>query len=494
MFLALTEPAATAILLLVFGLLIAFSVLFTRALDRLGVPVVLLFLVLGMLGGSEGIGGVRFEDYELAFRFGTIALVLILFDGGLNTSRSSIRRAIAPAGLLATVGVLGTAGIVALAARLFGLSWGESLLIGAIVSSTDAAAVFAVLRGGSVRVKDPVRSTIEFESCINDPMAVILTVTVVDVLQQSAAPSWWLIVTVPVQMVIGGAIGLFVGLSGRWVLNRVTLSTTGLYPVATLAMALMSFGVATLAHGSGFLAVFAAAAVLGNGPLPYKAGLTRVHDAIAWFAQVAMFLMLGLLVFPSHLIPVAGIGLTLGLVLSLIARPIAASLCVLPFRWKRAEVFFTAWVGIRGAVPIILATIPIMAGVPNSERVFNVVFFIVVVSAIVPGASIIPLTRRLGLAAKNVLTPAATLEMHTRTRLDGEIYIYRVNETVAVCGAALSEIPFPGSATVLLIVRGDNLIPGRGATRLSPGDFVYVFARQEDEPQVGLLFGRSVDE
>ncbi|MFG0284399.1 MAG: potassium/proton antiporter [Phycisphaerales bacterium JB039] len=493
MTLALTEPTATALLLLVFGVLIAFSVLFTRALDRLGVPVVLLFLVLGMLGGSEGIGRIRFEDYELAFRLGTIALVLILFDGGLNTAQSSIRRSIGPAGILATVGVAGTAGIVALGGRMFGLSWGESLLIGAIVSSTDAAAVFAVLRGGSLRVKEPVRSTLEVESCINDPMAVILTVTVVEVIRTGSGPSWWLLALAPVQLAVGGVTGSLIGFAARWALNRVTLTTAGLYPVATLATAFLAFGTATLAHGSGFLAVFAAAAVLGNGPLPYKAGLTRVHDAVAWFAQVSMFLMLGLLSFPSHLLDVAGIGLVLGLILAFIARPIAAAASIAPFGWQGRHVLCTAWVGIRGAVPIILATIPIMAGIPGAERVFNVVFFIVVVSAVVPGASILPLTRRLGLADDEAPPPSASLEMHSRKRLGGDIYIYRVHPAVAVCGAALSEIAFPEHATVLLVVRGDELIPARGGTRLQAGDYVYVFGRPDDEPTIGLLFGRTVE-
>lgn len=494
MMLSLTEPSTTAALLLVFGLLIAFSVLFTRALDRLGVPVVLLFLLLGMLGGSEGIGRIRFEDYELAFRLGTIALVLILFDGGLNTAHSSIRRTIGPAGILATVGVAFTAGIVAVAARLFGLPWGESLLIGAIVSSTDAAAVFAVLRGGSIRVKEPVRSTLEVESCINDPMAIIVTMTIVEVIGSGTGPSTWNLVLVPIQLIIGGTIGVLMGFAARWVLNRVNLSTAGLYPVATLATAFLAFGLTTLAYGSGFLAVFAAGAVLGNGPLPYKAGLTRVHDSVAWFAQVSMFLMLGLLSFPSRLVDVAGIGLALGLVLAIVARPLAAAACVVPFRWRKAEILYTAWVGLRGAVPIVLATIPIMAGIPSAERVFDVVFFIVVVSTIIPGASIIPFTRRLGLVDEKPPPPSASIEMHSRARLSGDIRVYRLQPPATACGAALSELALPEHATVLLVVRGEELIPARGRTRLEAGDFVYVFRQPEDEAPIRVLFGRSLDE
>lgn len=489
----MSEPAATALLLAVFGLLMAFSVVFTRALDRAGIPVVLLFLVLGMLGGSEGIGGVEFDNHQFAFRVGTVALILILFDGGLNTAKTSIRRSIAPAGVLATVGVAATAGVLAVIGRGLGLGWGEAILIGAIVSSTDAAAVFAVLRGGSLRVKERNRSVIEMESCLNDPMAVILTVAVVEALGSGAMPGWTVALAVPGQLAVGAATGLAVGLSARWVLERVQFSTTGLYPVATLASAFVAFGAATLAYGSGFLAVFVASAVLGNGPLPYKAGLTRVHDAIAWFSQVSMFLMLGLLVFPSQLLPVAGVGLGLGLALAVVARPIAVGLCLLPFRWPAREVGYVSWVGIRGAVPIVLATFPVMAAIPGAERIFHIVFFVVVVSAIVPGASIVPLTRRLGLVEPGPPAPAAALEMHSLKRMDGEIRAFHVDPSVAVCGAQLRHVHFPPSAAAILIVRGTELLAARGDTRIEAGDHVYVFFRPEDEAYISLLFGRAIN-
>lgn len=488
----LAEPTATALLLLVFGSLIVFSVAFTRLLDRLGVPVVLLFLVLGMLGGSEGIGGIVFDDYELAYRLGTIALILILFDGGLNTAHTSIRRSLAPAGMLATFGVIGTAFLVAVLGRLFGLSWGHAILVGAIVSSTDAAAVFAVLRGGNLRVKDPARSTLELESCVNDPMAVVLTVTLVHVLISGVQPGWTILATVPLQLLIGAVVGLVVGVVGLRLLGYVALSTSGMYPVATHAIAFLSYGIATICQGSGFLAVFVAAAVLGNGTLPYKAGITRVHDAMGWLAQVSMFLMLGLLVFPSQLLDVAGIGLALGLMLALVARPIAAFLCLLPFRWPTRDFIFTSWMGIRGAVPIVLATFPVMAGIPDADRIFNIVFFIVVVSALVPGASILPLTRRLRLEDPSIVPPNASLEINSLRRMGGDVVVYYIHPVVAACGARISQIEFPGETTVLLVVRGDELIPARGSTVLHDGDYVYIFCKPEDEPKLGLLFGAAV--
>lgn len=504
MTLALLEPYTTAVFLTVFGLLVTASVLLTRVSDRAGIPVVLIFLVLGMVGGSEGLGGIGFDNYELAFRMGTVALVLILFDGGLNTSFAAIRSSASTAGILATVGVGGTAAVLAVIGRALGLSWGEALLIGAIVSSTDAAAVFAVLRGGSLRVKQQVRSMLEVESCINDPMAVILTVVMVDVVQSGVlggAPSplspppafgfWRLFYEVPLQLLIGAIVGVGVGYGTRWVLTHARVGTAGLYPVITLASAFLSYGAATLASGSGFLAVFAAASLLGNGPLPFRSGLTRVHDSVAWFCQVAMFLMLGLLVFPSRLLPVAGIGLALGLGLAFLARPMVVTLCLLPFRRPIKEVGYVSWVGIRGAVPIILATFPVMAQVPDAEHIFHIVFFIVVVSALVPGASIVPLTRRLGLADPHRPAPAAALELHSLRQMNAQIQVYHIEPTVVVCGVPLSHIPFPDGAAAVMVVRGDEIMAARGKTVFQAGDHVYVFCRPEDEAQIGLLFGKT---
>lgn len=492
MLIALAEPNATALVLTVFGLLMAFSVLFTRALDRAGVPVVLLFLVLGMLGGSEGLGGVAFDDFAFAFRIGTVALILILFDGGLNTTWASIRRSAGPAGLLATVGVAATGGLLAGCARLCGLSWTESLLIGAIVSSTDAAAVLAVLRGGGLRLKERVRSILEVESCINDPMAIILTFAVIELVSGESTSIGWLALSVAWQLVSGLAIGLLFGFAARWALVRVPISAGGLFPVVTLAFAFLAFGAATLAAGSGFLAVFAAGAVLGNGTLPYRAGLARVHDAVAWLSQVGMFLMLGLLVYPSQLPAVAGVGLLLGLTLSFLARPLAAAGCVLPFRLPLRETGYIGWVGLRGAVPIILATFPVLAGLPDGLRIFHIVFFIVVVSTLLPGATIAPLTRRLRLEEPGPPTPSVALEMHSLRQMNGEVQGYLVTPALAVCGASLAEIEFPPGAAAILVVRGRELLAARGPTRLEAGDHVYVFFKPEDEQYIGLLFGQQL--
>ncbi len=489
-----SEPFPTAIALVATGILLAVSALASRISGRLGVPFLLLFLVVGMLAGSEGIGGIDFEDYGLAFRVGTVALVLILFDGGLNTAMSSVRRVIAPAGLLATLGVAGTGGITALGARALGFSWAESLLVGAIVSSTDAAAVFSSLRGARIQVKPRVAHLLEVESGVNDPMAVILTLSVTHALVSGQGSGWRVVADAAVQLTVGTAFGIAVGYGGRWLLSRVRPAAAGLYPVLTLAIALFSFGAPALLWGSGFVAVYVAAVVLGNGPLPYVAGLRRVHDAMAWFSQVSMFLLLGLLAFPSRLANIAGPGLALGLFLAFVARPLVVALLLAPFRIPRREVVFVAWVGLRGAVPIMLATFPVVAGVAGAHEVFDVVFFIVVVSAIVQGTSIRWLARRLGLAAEAPPAPRAMLEINSTLRLGGEVLSFYVEPASAVAGSRISELPIPEGSSVMLVVRGRDLVAARGRTVLSPGDHVYVFARPEEKAFVQLLFGRQEEE
>lgn len=491
--LALAEPGAIAGLLLVLGLLMALSLVFASAFRRFGVPIMLGFMFLGMVGGSEGLGGIEFDNHTFALRAGMVALILILFDGGMNSSIRAIRKGIAPASVLATVGVMGTAGIMTLVGRVLGLGWAEALLVGAIVSSTDAAAVFAVLRGGRLRVKENVRTTLEVESCVNDPTAVILTVAAVETLAATDPPGWSLLFEIPLQLIIGGLFGLLTGWLTRLALTRVRFATSGLHPVLTLACAFIAFGGATVIHGSGFLAVFTAAVVLGVGSPPYRAGLRRVHDALAWLSQVGMFVMLGLLVFPSQLLPVVGVGLTLGLALAIVARPAVVWLCLLPFRFTHAERLYVSWVGIRGAVPIILASFPIIAGIENAQSVFHLVFFIVVVSAFVPGATIVPLTRWLKLDSPETPEPAAALEIHSLGRLNGRFHIYHVQPTVAACGATLAQLRFPDEASVTLIVRGEQLVPARGATRIEAGDFVYVFCKEGDEPVIGLVLGSPLN-
>jgi len=489
------EPFLTAVILAVFGALLVVSVVFSRASVRTGVPITLMFLAIGMLAGSEGIGRIPFESYHAAFRIGTVALVLILFDGGLNTSLRQLRPYAAAAAVLATAGVIATAGLMAVAAWLLGFDWPAALLLGAVVSSTDAAAVFAVLRGSRLHLKRRVGLTLEAESGINDPMAVMLTIAVTEVLLESATVAWWQVgLGIILQLVVGGALGYAVGVAGGALLARIRQPTSGLYPALTLGIACLSFSIPTLLYGSGFLAVYVTGLVLGNGALPFRAGLLRVHDALAWLSQIVMFLMLGLLVFPSRLLEVLWIGLGLSLALALLARPIAVTLCLLPFRYPPREVGFVAWVGLRGAVPIILATYPVLAGVPVAARIFDIVFFIVVVSVLVQGGTVPWLTRRLRLEVAEPPAPQAVLEIESMQALSGEIMSFYVDPALAVSGVPIAALPFPDGASVMLIIRGQDLIAPRGHTVLEPKDHVYVFASPTDRALVQLMFGRPESE
>ncbi len=489
-----TEPHATALALVIIGVLLGASVLVSRIAGRLSVPVPLLYLGIGMLAGSEGIGGIAFDSYDLAFRLGTVSLVLILFDGGLNTSVAAVRKAIAPAAVLASFGVVATAALVALGAHTLGIDWKTSLLIGAVVSSTDAATVFSVLRGSRVELTRRVATTLELESGLNDPMAVILTVSLTESLIHPGRLGPMLLVEIVAQMAIGAAVGWLVGRGGRWLLTRQRLTIHGLLPVLTVGLAFIAFGAPTLFYGSGFLAVYVAAIVLADGELPYRAGLQRVHDALAWFSQVVMFLILGLLCYPSRLLEVWGVGLGIGLILAIVARPLAVLLCLLAFRYRAREIAYVGWVGLRGAVPIILATFPVLAGVPGAQRVFDIVFFVVVVNTIIPGSTVRWVTRLLGVEVKAPPPPRALLEITSTQKLAGDLMTFYIEPASAVAGAKIADLPFPDGSSVVVIIRGDELVAARGDSVLTAGDHVYVLCRREDRPFVWLMFGRSEEE
>jgi cell volume regulation protein A len=348
-----------------------------------------------------------------------------------------------------------------------------------------------VLRGSALHLKRRVGLTLEIESGLNDPMAVLLTMTLTANLIGDGAPSgWWIPVQIVKELAIGLASGIAIGRGGRWVLTRTRLSAGGLFPVLTLAIALLAYGVPTLLHGSGFLSVYIAALLLGDGELPYRAGLIRVHDALAWLSQIAMFLLLGLLVVPSRLADAALPGLLLALLLAVIARPLVTALCLFPFRYPPRDVLYVGWVGLRGAVPIVLATMPVLANAPGSQRLFDLVFFIVIVNSLIPGATVPWVTRRLDLASGDPPAPQAVIEIESMRPLSGKLMSFYIDDALAVTGVPMSEMPFPEGAAATLIVRGRELIAPRGNTTLVPGDHVYVFARPEDEPLMRLMFGR----
>lgn len=486
-----SEPLATGWLLLTIGLLVGAGALASRLSRRWGVPFYLIFLGIGVLAGVDGPGGIAFDDYGLSFRLGTLALVLILFDGGLNTSTASVRRVAGPAGLLATLGVVLVAALSAVAAHAFGLPWSQAALVGAIISSTDAAAVFAQLRGARLQLRDRVASTIEVESGANDPMAVLLTFGVTAWLagDRPSAAGW--VLGLVVQLAVGAFAGFAIGHGASWVLRRFHSASSGLYPVLTLATALLAFGLPTALQGSGLLSVYVAGLVMGSRRLPFRPGLIRFHDATAWLSQVGMFLLLGLLVTPSESVPALGWGVGVALATTCVVRPLVVALCLAPFRFRLREILFVGWAGLRGAVPIVLAIFPVLAGIEGAREVFHGVFFIVILGAVLPGATLGWAARSARLEEAPPPVPRAVLEVISTEELEGEIVSFYISPALAVAGVKVRDIPFPEGASALLVVRGARLIPPRGSTELLPGDHVYLFANAGDRPLLELLFGAA---
>ncbi len=490
----MVEPLTTALVLAAGGVLLIIAGLASPLSRRLGVPALLVFLLLGIAAGSEGVVGIPFEDYALAFRLGVVALVLILFDGGLNTPLVVFRRNALRAGLLATLGVLLTAAAVAACCVLLGFSLPVAVLVGAVVSSTDAAAVFSVLRGSGVRLKETTGATLEVESGLNDPLAMMLTVVATEALLGTQHLDAGTVLDLLLHVGVGIAGGLIFGLAARVLLRHANLPAAGLYPVFTTAIAFAAYGVPTLANGSGFLAVYLAAIILASGPMPYRAGIRRVHDALAWLGQLGMFLLLGLLVFPSRLLPLALKGLALALMLACLARPLAVLLTLLPFRLAWRERAFISWVGLRGAVPIVLATYPVLRGVPEGRQVFDLVFFVVLVNSLLPGATVAWVARRLGLAEPHKPMPTASVELVSLREYAGEFIWYYVSRASAVVGAQVRELPLPDGCVMVLLLRGDAVIPARGELAIQDGDHVCMLATPEDRALLDLLFGREEDE
>jgi cell volume regulation protein A len=490
---ATTEPSATAIALLVTSALVLGSAIASRFAARIGVPIVLLFLALGMLAGNDGIGGIAFDNHGLAFRIGTVSLVLILFDGGLNTALAMVKKHAGPAVVLATVGVVATASLVGVAAHYAGFPWKEAFLLGSIVSSTDAAAVFSVLRSGGVQAKERVGATLELESGLNDPMAVILTVVLTAAIAEGSVPGAKVAGLVVLQLVIGTVVGVGIALLSKHLLVRSRVPAVGLYPLLTMALAFLAFALATIAFGSGFLAVYVAGVGVGNVRLPYRAPLFRVHDFLAWGAQLVMFVVLGLLATPSRLLDVAPQGLGIAAFLCFVARPVTVFACLLPFRYPVREIAYVAWGGLKGAVPIVLAVMPVLAGVGGATRIFDVVFFVVFVSALVQGSTMRWLAQKLRVASQAPPRQPATLEIISTRALSADVLTFEVDAASAVCGVTLAEIPFPAGSSAMLVIRGDDLVAARGDTELRARDQVFILCRAEERPFFQLLFGRTVE-
>ncbi|WP_268742380.1 potassium/proton antiporter [Crocosphaera watsonii WH 8501] len=399
-------------MLIVAGLLLLISVFASKVANKFGVPALLLFLFIGMLAGSEGIGGLSFENYNLAKTIGDLALIFILFTGGLETEWKSIRPVLVQGLIMSTLGValtmffLGTfawfmlGSFSSVMVGSDGINWVDGLLLGAIISSTDAAAVFSILKSSNLKLKGNLQALLELESGSNDPMAVLLTTTLVNIVKTGDVSFLNLGITLIAQLAIGIIGGYGFGRLMTWIINNIKVNAQGLYPVISLGQVLLTYSVITLLQGNGFLGVYIAGVVLGNSNFTYKSTILDFHDAISWLMQIGMFLLLGLLVFPSQLITVAPIAIIIALFLMFIARPLSVIIGLAISPYNNSEKLFISWVGLRGAVPIILAISPIAVGIPDAKTLFNVVFFIVLISVSIQGFSLGPTARWLKLENK----------------------------------------------------------------------------------------------
>ena len=475
--------------MLLAGVLLLIGIASSKFSARLGMPVLVLFLAVGMLAGSEGIGRIPFENYPMASSLSSAALALILFDGGLRTSITCVRQVWRQALALSTVGVLLTSLITGLAAAwILQMSLLQGLLLGSIVGSTDAAAVFSVLRTGGLRLPERLTATLEVESGSNDPMAIFLTIGLIGLINGEAGSAAELLLLFVTQFGVGTLVGVGVGRLAGLAVNRINLDYAGLYPLLALAFGLLAFGLAAVLGGSGFLAVYLAGIVLGSSPIVWRSGIFLFHDAAAWLGQIALFVMLGLLSFPSRLAAVAGEGLLIALVLILVARPLAVLIAASPFRYTVRELILLSWVGLKGAVPITLATFPLMAGVPGSQLIFNAVFFVVLISAVSQGWSLPAVARRLRLGRPADPTPPLSMEINALRHVDGEIVDYTVRAGAPAAGLKLREMGRPDGMVVTLVVRRRQVVIPRGATALEPGDHVFVALRNHVKPLIDRLF------
>jgi potassium/hydrogen antiporter len=479
-------------LILIAGTLLALGIAATLVAGRLRVPGLVLFLLLGMAIGSDGLGLIEFgateSDVELARTIGIIALTLILFEGGLAAGWNEVRPVLRGALPLASFGTLITAVITGLLSHLlFDLTVLQGLLLGSVIASTDSAAIFSVLRGSSINRK--LARTLEAESGFNDPVAVLLVLGFIEWIQ---TPDDYgvadMAVLVVEQLAIGGVVGFAVGAAAVVAFKRAKFSTSGLYPVASIATAAIAFGGADQLGGSGFLAVYMAGLSLGAARIPARRTIDDFHAGLAWVAQIALFFTLGLLVFPSELGDIAVDGVLLAIVLTLIARPVATFLTTAPAGYSPREITLISWAGLRGAVPVVFATFPVIEHIPEAEHFFNLVFFVVITSALIQGATINPLARRLRLTGREQAVPRPLMEVGTIRRLGAEVLEFPVRDGDALVGRLVNELGLPRDALVNIIVRDDEALLPRGSTEVVQGDRLHILVRETARGDVEALF------
>lgn len=477
-----------SMLFLLSGTLIALSILASRLSSIFGLPLLIIFLALGMLAGEDGILGIQFDNYSVAFVIGHLALAMILLDGGMRTRLKTFRVGFKPALSMATIGVFITSGVVGLIAMwIFNLTLVEGLLIGAIVGSTDAAAVFSMLRGQGININERVGATLEIESGTNDPMAIFLTLMFIQLLISDE------------NTVLGNVLfflqqfgfGIGIGLLGGWLVKRLLARLElmpGLYSLLALALGFSIFGLASWMGGSGFLAIYLCGLMIGSENTRQLQHILPVYDGLAWLSQIGLFLVLGLLVTPTELMEYALPSLVIALALIFIARPLAVILSVKPFfkfRWR--EIGFISWVGLRGAVPIVLAIFPVIGGVDNAPMYFNVAFAVVLLSLLIQGGTLLPMAKWMRVQIPKKASPRQRGSLGILPERDFEIFVYKV-ENQRLDDQPIRLLRFPSGAMISALFRHEEMIHPKGSTRLKLGDILCVISREEDLDNLNELF------
>lgn len=464
---------ATATLLIV-------SVIASKLSAKLSLPALALFLGIGMLAGSEGIGGIYFDDPQFAQSLGVVALVFILFAGGLDTSFAKIRPVIGRGILLSTVGVLITAIVVsAFVLILLDMTWAEAFLVGAVVAATDAAAVFSILGTQKINLKGNTVPLLELESGSNDPMAIFLTITAIEMIQQPQTSIFSLLIIFFQQMSIALVAGVVIGYSASKVINRLRLQADGLYPVFTSALVLLVFGLTTILGGSGFLAVYIVGVVLANQKFVHKSSLVKFHDGLSWLMQIIMFLSLGLLVFPSQLPPIALQGILIAIVLIFIGRPLSVFIVLLFSQFDFRDKLMISWVGLRGATPIVLATFPVLAGIAGSDIIFNIVFFVVLISVILQGSTLIAVAKYLNITVPYVPKLQHPFELADSSDLRNELVEIVVSEGSPAINRQIVNLELPEASLIVLISRKQDILVPNGNTIIEEGDTLLILADKD---------------
>lgn len=464
-------------ILLIGSLLLFVSLLAGKASFRVGIPTLLVFLAVGMIAGSDYIGGISFNNPGVAQLIGIIALCFILFSGGFETDWSYVKPVIGQGLMLSILGVFITAVTLGLFVWIISdFSIWEGLLLGAIVSSTDAAAVFSILRSKNLALKGHIRPLLEFESGSNDPMANILMVVFISIILNPGKPVWSVLPLFAEQLLIGAAFGVFFGFGGRFVINRIGLDYEGLYPPLAITLMLMTYSVTSSIGGNGFLAVYLSALWLGNQELLHKRTIMKMFDGLAWLMQIILFITLGLLVTPGHILPVIGIGLAVSAFLIFAARPLAVYICLLPFKMKNRVRGFISWVGLRGAVPIVFATFPLMAGLEKAEMIFNIVFFISITSVLLQGTTIPVMARWMHVSLPSRVKPVTPADILLSEPFNNAMAEVTITAASPAAGKKVIDLGFPENSRIALLRRDEKYLIPDGQTIIMPEDKLILIA------------------